>query len=763
MSGSLFCALFCAALSGCRSGHLPPAVADYAVVPIPESVVYSDGIEAFILDRSVVIACEDPSLEPSARFLSEYIRTATGLKLKSTNDAYAGRRAVVLSLTEGFPAEGYSINVEPMTVRIEASYPVGVFYAVQTLRKSLPAYAKGAVTLPAATISDSPKIEWRGTMLDVARTFFDVAAVERFLDMMALHNLNRFHFHLTDDQGWRIEIKKYTELTEKGAWRKDAEGNMTGGYFTQEQLRHIVAYAAERHIEVIPEVDMPGHMVAALAVYPELGCTGGPYTITGQPGVMLDILCAGSDDVLPFLKDVYAEVIDIFPSKYIHIGGDEAPRTRWENCPRCQARIRELGLKDDEHSSAEAKLQTWMTAELGEFLAAHGRRIIGWDEILEGGAPQDAVIMSWRGVSGGIEAARKNHDVIMSPNSSLYFDYYQSADFENEPEAIGSLVTLRDVYNTVLFPAQLSPEQNRHIIGVQANLWSTYIPDLDRLDYMSLPRMGALSEVAWSYPKPRDFGAFLPRVKRLADMYKRLGYNASERLFDVTMSTESNFEGREVLATLAAVNDAEIRYTLDGSEPSVGSSLYADTLHISGDTRLRAKAFIPSLGLESKVMVADFSFNKATMRPIVGYTAPDPRYDVRELVDGLQGKRDFGFGHWVGYRRENLDVAIDLGEGAEFSRLSVRSLHDGGSHILETTHVEVSVSDNGLDFRPVAEFTPPQRPYNPGKAIFSYEVSFTPQKARWIRVKMDCAEELPHDHVFYGMEPFVFVDEIQVF
>jgi hexosaminidase len=710
----------------------------------------------------VGIVYADSVLESSARFLSEYIEQQTGLKLAVSSEEPVDR-AIVLSLGEGFPAEGYSIEVTAEEVRIEAGEAAGAFYGVQTLRKAIPAESKGSVLLPAATIVDSPKIEWRGAMLDVARTFFDVAAVERFLDMMALHNLNRFHFHLTDDQGWRIEIKKYPELTEVGAWRKDAEGKTIGGFFTQDELRHIVAYAAERHIEVVPEIDMPGHMVAALAAYPNLGCTGGPYKITGQPGVMLDILCAGSDDVMPFLKDVYAELIEIFPSKYIHIGGDESPRTRWAECPRCQARIKELGLRSDQHSSAEAKLQTWMTAELGEFLAAHGRTIIGWDEILEGGAPDNAVVMSWRGVSGGIEAAQKGHDVIMSPNSSLYFDYYQSADFENEPEAIGSLVTLRDVYQTVLFPTELTTEQNRHIIGVQANLWSTYIPDLDRLDYMALPRMAALSEVAWSYPEPRDFAAFLPRVVRLAALYKRLGYNASERLFDVTMTTESDLNNKQVIATLHAVSDAEIRYTLDGSEPSASSPLYTEPLHISGDTQLRAKGFIPTLGLESKVMAADFSFNKATMRPIIAVTAPDPRYDVRELVDGLQGKRDFTFGHWVGYRRQDLDVAIDLGNGVDYSRVVVRSLHDGGSHIMETTHVEISVSDDGVNFRPVAEFTPPQRVYNPGKAIFSYDIPFEEQTARWIGIRMDCAAELPRDHVFYGADPFVFVDEIQVF
>jgi hexosaminidase len=482
-------------------------VADYAVVPLPRETVYYRDTSGFVLRGDAVA---DPA------------------------------SAATIRMVDGYPAEGYSITIDSKQILIEASDEAGAFYATQTLRKSLPAGALSGevkkVLLPAVRITDAPRLAWRGMHLDVSRHFFDVAAVERYIDLLALHNLNIFHFHLTDDQGWRVEIKKYPRLMDISSLGKDPEGHSSNGFFTQDELRGIVAYAAERHITVVPEIDMPGHMVAALAAYPELGCTGGPYEITGRPGVMDDILCAGNDATMTFLKDVFAEVIDIFPSEYIHIGGDEAPRIRWQECPKCQARIRELGLKRDDHSSAEAKLQSWMTGELGRFLADKGRKIIGWDEILEGGAPEDAAVMVWRGWLGSravIEAVRSGHNVVMVPNSSLYFDYAQTRYREGEPPCnTGGLSTLENVYNTVVYPAELTPEERARILGVQANLWTEYIATVEHLDYMALPRMGALAEVAWSCPEPsgRDFDAFLPRITRMNEVYRALGYNPSGHL-----------------------------------------------------------------------------------------------------------------------------------------------------------------------------------------------------------------------------------------
>jgi hexosaminidase len=494
-------------LAGCCHATRTIPTADYAVVPLPREIVYNTAERGFELKGDAI------------------------------NDIASV--ATVELVKNGYPPEGYSITVTDKKILIEAGDSAGAFYALQTLRKSLPvALPAGAkkILLPAVRITDSPALAWRGMHLDVSRHFFDVAAVERYIDLLALHNLNRFHFHLTDDQGWRMEIKKYPRLTEIGSQGRDAAGNSSNGFFTQDELRHIVEYAAERHITVIPEVDMPGHMLAALAAFPELGCTGGPYGITGRPGVMADILCAGNDATMPFLKDIFAEVVEIFPSEYIHIGGDEAPRDRWRECPKCQARIGELGLEKDGHSSAEAKLQSWMVEGIGEFLASHGRKIIGWDEILEGGAPADAAVMAWRswmGVKPVIEAVRSGHDVVMTPTSSLYFDYPQTRKREGEPPFNGGgLSTLEMVYNTNVYPAGLTPEERAHIIGVQANLWTEYIATVEHLDYMALPRMGALAEVAWSYTEPeeRDFAAFLPRIARMCELYKKLGYNPSGHL-----------------------------------------------------------------------------------------------------------------------------------------------------------------------------------------------------------------------------------------
>ncbi len=752
-----FLSLLLVAATGCFCSA-PTDKADYNIVPLPREIVTNDG-EGFLLDKDVRIAC-DTTLESCAQFLAGYIGQSRGLAL-AVAPARAGERAITLSLVAGYPAEGYAIRVDSAQVRVEASDAAGVFYAVQTLRKSLPV-GKGAVVLPAAAIADVPVLAYRGAMLDVARTFYDVAAVERFIDLLALHNLNRFHFHLTDDQGWRVEIKQFPELVAVGAWRQDKNGNTVGGFFTQDEIRHIVDYATQRFITVIPEIDMPGHMLAALSAYPDMGCTGGPYRITGMPGVMPDILCMGSDRVLPFVEGVLEEITELFPGEYIHIGGDEAPRTRWENCPHCQAKIKDLGLKSDERGSAEAKLQSWLVGHAEAFLAARGRRILGWDEVLEGGVSQQATVMSWRGVSGGIEAARKGHDVIMAPNSSLYLDYYQSLDFENEPEAFGALITLRDTYATEVFPKELTPEEQKHIKGMQACVWTSWIPTQEILDYMVLPRMAALSEVAWSYPQERDFTAFLGRMPKLYDLYARLGYKPCPYLFDVDMQAEPDFDSHTVRVGLSSADGAKIHYTLDGRQPGDASPVYDGPVGIGGDARLQAVA-VTQAGLRSKPFSAQFSFNKATMKPITALSSPDPRYDIRMLVDGLQGYRVFTFGHWVGYDTQDLDVVIDLQEPVKLSRLEVCTLLDYGSHIMEATHITVGVSDGGGDFQTVAEMHPEPVPYTPSKAILAHRVEFEPQTASRVRVTMGRAKELPREHVMYGHSPFLFVDEIRLF
>ena len=449
--------------------------------------------------------------------------------------------------------EEYSLVVNRKAVIIKASALNGFIYAIQTVKQMLPEEIFSDSLdqdedwkLKCVVIKDAPRFAYRGMHLDVSRHFWSVDEVKRYLDVMQVHKLNRFHWHLTDDQGWRIEIKKYPRLTEKGAVRKETlvghlqpKDNVFDGtpygeglFYTQDQIREVVAYAAARGITVIPEIDLPGHMVAALACYPELGCTSGPYEVWPMWGVADDVLCPGNEKTFEFIENVLSEVADLFPSEYIHIGGDECPKVRWEKCPKCQARIRALVLEADEKHSAEYFLQSYVTERVEAFLATRGKRIIGWDEILEGKLAQDATVMSWRGISGGLEAARLGHDAIMTPNSYLYFDYYQSDNQDAEPLAIGGYLPVSKVYSYEPFEEGMTEEEKSHIIGVQANLWTEYITTESQLEYMLLPRLAALSEVQWCQPQNKNWERFEDCVDDVCDIYDQMGYNYARHLLE---------------------------------------------------------------------------------------------------------------------------------------------------------------------------------------------------------------------------------------
>ncbi len=508
--------------------------ANYQVIPLPQEVALSQE-SPFNLNDGTIIAYPEHNelLKRNAEFLAEYISQSTGHTLQ-TEALAPGSEAPKGAITLGLdPAignrEGYVLTVKADRVTLNGQTENGVFYGIQTLRKSIPAETKAtSILLPAGSIQDEPRFSYRGMHLDVGRHFFPIEFVKKYIDLLALHNMNTFHWHLTEDQGWRIEIKKYPKLTEIGAWRdrtvigrntEEYDNTRYGGFYTQEQAKEIVKYAGERYITVIPEVDLPGHMLAALAAYPEMGCTGGPYEVCPRWGVFEDVLCIGNEKSMQFLEDVMAEIIDIFPSKYIHIGGDEAPRTRWEKCPKCQARIRTEKLKADKNHTAEDRLQSYCMTRIEKLLNSKGRQIIGWDEILEGDVAPNATVMSWRGSAGGIKAAQLGHDVIMTPNDYCYFDYYQSEDTRHEPFAIGGFVPLEKVYS--LNPtASLTEEQAKHILGTQANLWTEYIPTSEQVEYMVLPRMAALAEVQWTQLEKKDYTNFTTRLAGLIGLYR---------------------------------------------------------------------------------------------------------------------------------------------------------------------------------------------------------------------------------------------------
>ena len=511
--------------------------ADYRVVPLPDRI---DGIKDkdFLLKSTCLIdyPAGNRDMERVAVMLSGYIEDLTSMHLSTRPVKSSTNNSGCISLAldpKMINDEGYRITVTSKNIEIAGKTPAGVFHGIQSLRKSLPVGQTTTVNMPAAQIVSNPRFGYRGMHLDCVRHFFDAETVKRYLDIMALHGMNRLHWHLTDDQGWRIEIKKYPRLTEVGGWRKGTvlghnspvnDGIRYGGYYTQDEIRDIVQYATDRFITIIPEVDMPGHMLGALAAYPELGCTGGPYEVWCQWGVADDILCVGQDKTLQFVKDVLDEVMQLFPGEYIHIGGDESPRVRWQQCPRCQQRIKALGLTAHGKQSVEALLQGWFTTQMQQYLAAHGRHIIGWDELLGCDVDTTATIMSWRGAEPGAEGAKLGHDVIMTPVGPLYFDYYQTKDTWNEPTAFGGCNTLKKVYDFDPVAADLPAGMRHHILGAQANVWTEYITCEPQIQYQILPRMAALAEVQWMEPAAKDYQDFKARLPHLVDIYKHYGW-----------------------------------------------------------------------------------------------------------------------------------------------------------------------------------------------------------------------------------------------
>ena len=573
---SIFSALPLLGLMACTDDR-PIAYGSFSqVVPCP-LVFQADSLAApFVIDRSTTIYYHPATadVERQALFLQEYtadilgwtipVKAGTGsggIQLSLTSESSYSSLAQADSVVNA--AEGYALTVCSDRIIIEASTTAGLFYGSQTLRKALAIPDGNAATtpdgaaedivashraaLPCAQIADAPRFAYRGAHLDCCRHFFPLDSVKCYLDIMALHNMNTFHWHLTDDQGWRIEIKKYPGLTEIGSQRsgtmigRDFSSNDSipyGGYYTQDEARELVRYAAERHIEVIPEIEMPGHMQGALAAYPQLGCRGGHYDVIPWWGISEDVLCLGNGSVVPFCTDILAEVMEVFPSRYIHIGGDECPKVRWQECPKCQALIRQLGLTRDREKSfsgwegyvqytPEQKLQSHFTHQIDDFITAHDHQAIGWDEILEGGISGNAIVMSWRGIEGGIEAARLHHRVIMVPTTYLYFDYYQRRNTEHEPLSIGGYVPIEKVYRFEPLPEALTDEEKTYIWGVQANVWTEYIHTFHHVQYMFLPRASALAELQWTAPEHKDYAAFRQRLDHMVGLYRHYDWRVS--------------------------------------------------------------------------------------------------------------------------------------------------------------------------------------------------------------------------------------------
>lgn len=745
---------------------------DYEIIPKPLDVNCKGDASFLLKDGVAVIYPENnQKMQDNAEFLVDYVEKQTGVKLTShAGMPVDGAICLTLDLNDD-NAEAYKLIVNDKRVCISGASEAGVFYGIQTLRKSLPVAQDINVNLSAVEIYDKPRFAYRGAMLDVARHFYTVDEVKTFIDMLALHNINRFHWHLTDDQGWRIEIKKYPKLMSVASERKETvvgrwysgiyDGKTYGGYYTQDELRDVIDYAAKRHITIIPEVDLPGHMQAALTAYPELGCTGGPYEVRTIWGVSQDVLCVGNDFTLQFVKDVLSEVADIFPSEYIHIGGDECPKVRWEKCPKCQERIKSLGLKSDAKHTKEQRLQSYMIQEAAKYLKEKGKRIIGWTEILEGGLVPDATLMSWIGESGGIEAAHQHHDVIMTPNTYLYFDYYQSKKVEDEPLAIGGYLPIEKTYNYEPMPKELTKEEQQYIKGVQANLWTEYIPVFSQVQYMVLPRLGAAAEVQWTDPSKKDYKDFLRRVPHLVAVYDCYGWNYATHVYDVNVDMKADTVNHVLNVQLSTMADDPIYYTLDGQDPTEKSLKYTKPFTIDQSVVLKTMAVHPDR--TSKISVDTIRFNKATLKPVVLLQPNESRFSPDGpvvLVDGRNGNHSFDTGAWLAVAGNDLEAVINMQAETILSSASVHVYVRKDAWLFDARGFSVSVSSDNKNYKEVASQEYKQMQESDSDGIIEHELSFDPCKATYVKIKVISEKSMPDWHWDAGKAPFLLVDEI---
>jgi len=755
------------------SGFAQQKEANYQVIPLPQQIDLQEG-QPFVLNRQtkILVPAQNAVLKSDAAFLANYIKEATGrtIPVIVINKKSPKKNVIILGLDKTIShKEGYTLKVNTQQINIKGNDVNGVFYGIQTIRKSIPAVATNCdINMPAVTITDYPRFSYRGMHLDCGRHFFPAKFIKEYIDLIALHNMNTFHWHLTEDQGWRIEIKKYPKLTQIGSQRKETvighnsgkfDGQPYGGYYTQAEIKDIVAYAKARHITIIPEIDMPGHMLGALASYPELGCTGGPYEVATQWGVFPDVLCIGKEKTFKFIEDVLDEVIALFPSKYIHIGGDEAPRVRWKTCPLCQKRIKDEGIKADAKHTAEDRLQSYFMSRIEKHLNSKGRQIIGWDEILEGDVAPNATVMSWRGTQGGIEAAKLHHNVIMTPNTYVYFDYYQSEDIKNEPLAIGGFLPVEKVYSFEP-TAGIGDSEKQYIIGAQANVWSEYIPTTKQVEYMSVPRMAALAEVQWTEPQKKDYKNFLARLPRLIDFYQRDGLNYAKHILDVADSFKLNADKKQIHVGLTTADNAPIYYTLDGSEPTASSPQYNGGIDISKTCQLKAVAIRQAE--KTRTLSREFFFNKATLCPITVKELPKGKYaynGATTLNDGMRGGSGWDSGRWLGFFNQILEATIDFGSFQQISRFSTEANIDMPSYIMGPSNISIYVSDDNKTFTEICSKDYSENEIN-RKEIAPYNLTFTPVTTKYVKVVIKPFKVLPKGHGGAGTPPYLFIDEL---
>lgn len=761
---------------------IPRAVTGPAIVPQPQSVEMLPGSFSLGAEVRLIVESDDPDAEMVARSFGQRIKTAAGFDLPVVHGAADASKAVVFRLSPGgtLGDEGYDLRVGVQNVVCTAGTARGLFYAVQTLFQILPAEvyaAKPATgvrwTLPCLRITDSPRYAWRGMMLDCSRHFFPKAFIKDFIDYLAMHKMNTFHWHLTDDQGWRVEIKRYPKLTEVGAWRVDREDKpfrereaqkpgekaTYGGFYTQDDIREVVAYARGRFVTIIPEIEMPGHCAAALAAYPELSCTGEQITVPpGSVWPPIFVYNPGKEETFEFLQNVLSEVADLFPGPFIHVGGDEVDKSAWKASTQCQALMAAQGLKTEE------ELQSYFIQRIEKFLNSKNKRLIGWDEILQGGLAPNATVMSWRGTEGGIAAARQGHDVVMSPTSNCYFDYYQGSP-DKEPPGIGGYLPLSRVYSFEPTPSDLTTDEAAHILGAQANLWTEFVHTPQHAQYMLIPRMAAMAEVGWTAKDRRDWGSFKARLGQQFKRYDQAAINWAKSSYEVLLSSELVSGKKKIKVTLDTESyRPEIRYTLDGKAPSASSTLYAAPIAIKKTTIVKAALFLNGQPLRG-VSEDRFLVHKAlgeTVRLEFPYSDEYPGGGPSALTDGRCGSTNQGDGRWQGFEGSDLSATIDLGRSVAVSRVSIGFLQNIKDSVFFPTAVEFFVSENGKDFQSAAALVNDVPPLSPDVLRKDFSTNLKGVKARYIRVRAKNIGTCPPGHPSAGEKAWLFADEIIV-
>ena len=769
------------------------------IVPMPAEVKINKGIFSF--SPSTVIVIKNGVDDYSADIFNNYLKAKFGFKLKKVKSAQANyiQLTTLQTLVPGKDG-AYSLNVNPKNIIIYGQTASGTFYGVQTLMQLLPVEAKKSFppvyNITAVEINDEPRFKYRGMHLDVGRHFMPVDFIKKYIDYLALHKFNNFHWHLTEDQGWRIEIKKYPLLTQVGSCRAQTligrygsnkyDGKKDCGFYTQQQIKDIVKYAADRYITIIPEIEMPGHSVAALASYPYLGCTKGPYKVHETWGVTDDVFCAGNDSTFTFLQNVLDEVLQLFPGKYIHIGGDESPKERWKVCPACQKRITDNHLKD-EHA-----LQSYFINRIEKYLNSKGRNIIGWDEILEGGLAPNATVMSWRGEEGGIEAAKQNHDVIMTPGTYCYLNYSQTKN--EDSVTIGGYLPLETVYGYEPVPAALNAEQAKHVLGAQGNVWTEYINNTSILEYMIFPRMSALSEVLWSPKEKKDWKDFERRLPVIFKMYESWKANYSKAYYDlkatvlptedyngVLWQIESKKENSSIRVNYWNSNKTikmNVDSIINGEHWNVLSDFYMkDSIIYTSPLKIKTTGFYEAIFLDKRnnklVQIGNpvkqrFSFNKATGKKITIINQPSKSYPgdgAFTLVNGMQNEKGLAkSSEFLGFNGTDLDATIDLGREMNVSKVTLHVLSQNGSWIYLPAKVEIQYlpfieTDSKFSRLPPTVITSVDVKQEEG--INKIEIKGE-HNTRYIRVVAKNFGIIPSGNAGAGNQAWLFVDEIEV-